>query len=354
MKKPRAPRLRFEFAFAYLLPVPALVGGLIWSAIFLGLSWSVLSIDDFKVIQQRNGESVPSHLAILLFASSWMIGLLPHIVRLSAAHEEWDLGNDLPPTDRRERWKAEKLLLAKSLPSAKAMLPATLIALLVGIGVDIKVIELNADNIRHPTMIWAGLQMLVLFQLLVRGIGFTHFAKRRRQPTMDAAEHVDLLDLSPQHRAARCAVRSCSTWIAGATLSSLFFLVGSNWLTQSIIAVVAFVAALSLLPTVLRMQRRIHRAKQLELARLQQDLHAAREVMLAHSGAPDAAVGVDLASTAPGRLADLLSYMDHVENLPELPFHKGKIAIASLYFAVPLGSWLIISGVQRLFSLTFS
>jgi hypothetical protein len=348
MKKPRAQRLSFEFAFAYLLPVPAILGGLIWSAILLAVSWSVLQLDDFPLIKQRGGESVPTDLVILMFASSLMIGLLPHIVRLSAALEEWDLGKALAPTNSRQRWREEKALLAKNLPSGRALAPASILAVILGVGVSTQVIEISLDNLHHPSMIWVGILMIGLFLLLLRGMAFTHFAKKRRMPALEEAEHVDLLDLSPQHRVARCAVRSCSTWIAGATLSSLFFLLGSNWLTQSIIAVVAFVAALSLLPTVLRMQRRIHRAKVLELARLQRDVHAARDVVLKRT--PNA----NSQSIPPGRLADLLSYVEHVENLPELPFHKGKLAIGSLYFAVPLGSWLIISGVQNLFNLTFS
>lgn len=348
MKKPRAPRLPFEFAFAYLLPVPAILSGLIWSATLLAISWSVLQLDDFPLLKEQNGETVPTDLVILMFASSLLIGLLPHVVRISAALEEWDLGKALPPTNSRARWKEEKAMLAKTQPSGRAMAPASILAVILGLVVCIQVIELSWDNLRHPSMAWMGMLMLGLFQLLLRGMAFTHYSKKRRKPALEEAEHVDLLDLSPQHRVARCAVRSCSTWIAGATLSSLFFLLGSNWLTQSIIAVVAFVAALSLLPTVLRMQRRIHRAKVLELARLQRDVHAARDVVLNKTASANSQ------SIPPGRLADLLSYMQHVENLPELPFHKGKLAIGSLYFAVPLGSWLIISGVQNLFSLTFS
>lgn len=348
MKKPRAPRLPFEFAFAYLLPLPAILSGLIWAAILLTVSWSLLKLDDFTILKHVNGESVPTDLVILLFASSLMVGLLPHIVRISSALEEWDLGKKLAPTNNRQRWREEKTMLAQSLPSARVLAPASILALVAGLGVNIFIIEIGMDNIHHPTMIWTGLLMLGLFQLLFRGMAYTHFAKKGRKAALAEAETVDLLDLSPQHRVARCAVRSCATWIAGATLSSLFFLLGSNWLTQSIIAVVAFVAALSLLPTVLRMQKRIHRAKVLELARLQRDVHAARDVVLQRT--PNA----NSQSIPPGRLADLLSYVEHVENLPELPFHKGKLAIGSLYFAVPLGSWLIINGVQRLLSLTFA
>jgi len=44
----------------------------------------------------------------------------------------------------------------------------------------------------------------------------------------------------------------------------------------------------------------------------------------------------------------LLSYMLHVESLPELPFDKSKMAAVSLYLVVPLGSWLWITAVQQL------
>lgn len=348
MNKSRVPGLRFEFAFAYLLPTPALVGGLIWSAIFLGVSWLVATIDDIPLLIEVQGESRPSSVAVLMFACSWMLGLLPHIVRLSAAAEEWDLSDALPPTNPRDRWRAERKALVKHLPTRRALLPFTLIALVVGIVVNMQVIEIDWLNIRHPIILWLGLQMLILFQLLIRGMGFTHFAKGRRKPLLELAEHVDLLDLTPQHRAARCAMRSSLTWVAGGTLSSMFFFLSSIWLTQMIIAIVAIVAAAALLPTVFRMQNRIHRAKKLELASLQEDVHRCRDAVLNHHRTPAGE------PVPPGRLSDLLSYVDHVENLPELPFHKGKLAIVSLYFAVPLGSWLLISGVQRLFGITFS
>jgi hypothetical protein len=348
MNPPRTPRLRLEFAFAYLIPAPALVGGLIWSAIFLGISWLVTTLDHLTLLEEINGVSRPSTIAVLMFACSWMIGLLPHIVRLSAAHEEWDLADGLPPAKPHERRLAEKKLLAQNLPSGRALLPATILALVVGVVVNTKVIEIDFENIRHPSILWLGLQILVLFQLMIRGMGFTHYAKIRRKPLLELAEHVDLLDLRPQHRAARCALRSSMTWIAGATLSSMFFFLSSIWLTQIIIAVVAIVAGFALFPTIFRMQSRISRAKKIELARLQKDVHRCRDAVLNHHRTPEGE------PVPPGRLADLLGYMDHVENLPELPFHKGKLAIASLYFAVPLGSWLLVSGVQRLFGFTFS
>ena len=348
MEKPRAPRLRMEFAFAYLLPLPALLGGMIWSAIFLGVSWMAAYADGVDLINEVNGEQVPSAIAVLMFACSWMVGLLPHIVRLSAANEEWDLNDSLPPADSKTRWKEEKALLGKNLPSRRALYLPTLLALIVGVVINIYVIQVDFDNIHRPSIVWISLQMMIVFQLLLRGIGYTHYAKARRIPMLKAAEHVDLLNLSPQHRAARCALRSSMTWVAGATLSSMFFFLGSYWLTQLIIAVVALVAALSLLPTVFRMQSRIHRAKEIELARLQKDVHACRDAVFNQSSTPNS-------ETVPaGRLADLLSYMDHIESLPELPFHKGKLAILSLYFAVPVGSWLLVSGMQRLFGITFS
>ena len=346
-----------EFAFAYLLPVSAPMGGLIWSAIFLAFSWLVATLDQLPMLIDHQGESEPTQLALLMFACSWMLGLLPHIMRLSTAHEEWDLNDALPPAEARKRWREEKRFLAKSLPSGRSLLPATLIALAIGILVNIQVNELNLDNLHHPVIAWVGIQMLLLFQLLIRGMAFTHFAKRRRKPLLEAATHVDLLDLSPQHRAARCAVRSCLSWVAGASLSSLFLLLGSKWLTQSIIAVVVVLAALSLLPTVLLMQRRIHRAKELELARFMDEVHACRDALLgqpACTSSQPARVTQTETSVQAGRLADLLSYINHIENLPELPFHKGKLAIVSLYFAVPLGSWLLVSGVQHLLGMTFS
>jgi len=53
----------------------------------------------------------------------------------------------------------------------------------------------------------------------------------------------------------------------------------------------------------------------------------------------------------PGRLADRLSYLHYLESLPVLPFDKGRVAVATLYFAVPLASWVWVSAIQRLLNL---
>ena len=98
------------------------------------------------------------------------------------------------------------------------------------------------------------------------------------------------------------------------------------------------IALVSVIPPILRIQRIISAAKQAEMRRLQSEIREARaEVLESTQDGPDA---------APGRLADLLAYLHYVETLPELPFDKSKLAITSLYFAVPLISWLWISLVQ--------
>jgi Flp pilus assembly protein TadB len=346
MKTKRAPRLRLEFAFAYLLPLPSLVVGLLWAVLFLAISFAISWYSDTALVHEVvaiDGTTSlrPTNTSILMFVASLMWGFLPTIMRLSTASEEWDLSGRSAPAESRQRWREEKVLIARTQPSSRALLPASLAGLAVALLLITQYLGIDFENWSEPALAWIGLQMVVLFQLLFRGFAFTFHSKKRRKPFFEAAKTVDLLDLTPQHRAARCALRSCLAWLAGASLSSLFFMLGGNWLTTAILVVVTVIAATSLLPPVLQMQRRIRRAKSEERERLHEAVHDSRDAVMDSKGPPP----------QPGHLADLLGYLDHIENLPELPFDRSKLAIASLYFAVPLGSWLLISGLQILLNL---
>lgn len=336
MSSPRKPRLIPELAIAYLLPLPALIAGLWWALVLTAISISLAWIGEVDILTtQVDGTPRPTTLVILMTVSSLMLGMLPAIIRLSSAAEYWDFHEGRPLLARR-RWRKEKEGLREQGRDAKtgfANLLGVVGGLLISAGV---LLEWNLRLIAHPTVIWASLQMVGLFLLLFRGIALNRETSRKRKHQVEAAAEVDLLDLSPQYRAARFAMRGGMTWLAGATLSSLFLLVGGIWLTNAILVIVTLLAGASLLPPMLHIQRHIRQAKREELVRLRAEILPLRDRVLAGE------------EEQGGHLADQLSYLHYVESLPELPFDKGKVATLSLYFAVPLGSWLWISGVQAL------
>lgn len=335
MSSAKKPRLNLELAFAYLLPLPSLFAGLVWTLLFTATSFLIAWFEGFRITQEVTGASTLTSFGLLLIVASLVLGMLPAIGRWSAASEEWDFQNRRPPMRNKERWAEEKKMLAgKKLNGAWL---ANILGLLAGSSlIYFVILEGDLHYLKSATVLWASLLIILLFMLLVRGIAKSRQARVRSKALMDLADKVDLLDLAPQHRAARFAVRSGLTWIAGATLSSFFFLLGGSWVTLSILILITFLAGLSLVPVLLRLQYRIRNAKKEELTRLRAEIVPLRDDALYAK------------TTNPGRLADLLSYMLHVESLPELPFDKSKMAAVSLYLVVPLGSWLWITAVQQL------
>lgn len=332
-------RLPFELRFAYLFPLPPVAAGFVW-AVVIGLSsvW-IWNIDGPALVSiAQDGTRTVSPFGILITVASLMWGMLPATGRATSASELWDLSEETPPLQARERWRRERELLRDEVQSPARLWAATLAGAAASVFL-VRWIFGNDDSLWQYVSVWwtAGL-LGGLFVMLARGIAMTRDAKVKRAPIMAAAEHIDLLDLEPQLRAGRCALRTAIAWMVGASLSSLFFLLGGDQLTLGILIFITVIALVSVLPPILKIQRIISGAKAQEIKRLQSEIRVARaQVLESTNEGPD---------PAPGRLADLLAYLHYVETLPELPFDKAKLAIASLYFAVPMISWLLISVVQ--------
>lgn len=332
-------RLPFELAFAYAFPLPPVAAGFVWTVLILAATVALQTLGGPELIEsQDDGSRRASAYGILVMVSSLMWGMLPATGRATSSSELWDLREETPPLDARARWQREKQLLREEGLRPQRLMIATIAGALAGAFL-VRWIFGGSDGPWHAASAWFTAVMLGgLFIMLARGIAMTHEAKRQRAPIFEAAETVDLLDLEPQLRAGRCALRTAVSWMVGASLSSLFFLLGGDQLTIGILIFITVIALVSVLPPILRIQRIIRQSKQTELQRLQAEVRQARaEVLESTQEGPDA---------APGRLADLLAYLHYVETLPELPFDKAKLAITSLYFAVPLISWVWISLVQ--------
>ncbi len=339
MAKAKTRRLRLELAVAYWLPLPALLSALIWTAFFLGVSYAAVHFDRIDLLQAGTDEGQPPRLsaaAAVLLAASIMLGVLPAVLRISAAADEWDLRKLIPPADSKARRKREMAMLREESPPASIMRPFTVLGVIVGVVVVYWILGGQWELLARMVMAWMALQMMLLMLLLFRGIGTTVWVKKRHKAMLEAARTVDLLDLNPQHTVARMAMRTSLTHLTGAALTSLFLLAGGPYLTEAIMSVATIFALMTLLPPILRMQALIRTAKREAIVEVHGELQELRNLG-------------DRAE--PGRLADRLSYLHYLESLPVLPFDKGRVAVATLYFAVPLASWVWVSAIQRLLNL---
>lgn len=339
MAKAKTRPLQPELAVAYWLPLPAMASALVWTALLLGLSAAAATYDRIDLlipIQDAPGMSRLSSAAALLLAASVMLGVIPAVIRLSAAADEWDLRKLVPPASGKLRRKRERAMLREEAPPAKLMRTFTLLGLLAGLGLDYWIVGNDWTLFARLTVSWMALQMILLMLLLFRGIASSIWVKKRRKVLLAEALTVDLLDLTPQHTVARLALRTSLAHLTGAALTSLFLLAGGPYLTEAIMSLATVFALLTLLPPILRMQGVIRAAKREAIVAVHGELQELRNL----GGAAE-----------PGRLADRLSYLHYLETLPVLPFDKGRLAVATLYFAVPLASWVWVSAIQRLLTI---
>ncbi len=159
-------------------------------------------------------------------------------------------------------------------------------------------------------------------------------------PRADTPEAVDLLDLRPQRVRGRVGVRLALVWILGSSISSLFFLdpdLGAP--LAPLVGGGLAVGGLAFYVETRGIQPAIRRAKQLELARIEPELRAAREAALRGE------------IQGRGRLADLLVWRSYVESIREWPFDGSLLFRFGLYVLIPLGSWLGGALVERALSL---
>lgn len=325
---------------AYAFPFPPLVTGMLWVLILGGISAAIWHRGELSLVDANaDGKLALNAYGIMTVITSLMWGLLPATGRATSSNEYWDLSGEIAPTDSRERWKLEKQRLADEVRFPRRLMIGSVIGVLAGGAMTWWILGGSAGQWELLEIQWSAFMLTGLFVMLARGIALTQDAKKRHAPIYEAARHVDLLDLRPQLRAGRCSLRTAVSWMVGASLSSLFFLLNGDVITISILSFITVVALFSVAPPILRIQRIIRQAKDAEIERLHDEIRRAREEVLESTR-------TDGVTTEPGRLADLLAYLHYVETLPELPFEKGKLAFTTLYFTVPLFSWLWISLLQ--------
>jgi len=151
-------------------------------------------------------------------------------------------------------------------------------------------------------------------------------------------DHIDLLDLSPLAPFNRQGLTNALLLIGLLAISTLFLLeTGFGGMMLRIGVTTLVMAALAVLPSVLRVRTRIRQAKDAKLRRIDESI----------STQVNALENSD-AGQRIGELADLVAYRGLIENVPEWPFTASTYARLILYMLIPVASWVLGGIVEEL------
>lgn len=152
-----------------------------------------------------------------------------------------------------------------------------------------------------------------------------------------APGEIDLLDMRRHLVEGRVGLRLSLVWIVGSTIASLLFVEAGRM--DSVVPLILFASGIALMALVLPVRRlhiRIRDAKRRETKAVRARLAVARDAVM--RGEPE----------SNGRLADLLAYADHLDDVREWPFDNRTLSRFVLYLLIPVGSWLGGALVERL------
>ena len=190
---------------------------------------------------------------------------------------------------------------------------------------------------------WIFVLGSILMWLVARAIYFNLRGNDAFETPSTGDIEIDLLDTRRLHPFGRLGVRSALYWLVGISIGSPLLVDPALSPTDRLVFIPLFgvslvVAILALLLPVRGIQRRIRRAKEDELARID----------AAIGGDDDAlrATRVGSRRPAPG-LADLIAYRGYVEEVREWPFDGSAWVRFLLFSAIPVGSWVAAAFVER-------
>jgi hypothetical protein len=144
---------------------------------------------------------------------------------------------------------------------------------------------------------------------------------------------IDLFDLSPLFPFTRQGLLTALLAVAGATIVSLFLLdPGQGPAVVIAIAICLPVAALGLLLPVRGAHRRIREVKKAELEWTRDRIRQSRSLL--NDSQTQGAPGV-----VPGQMADLVAYLQLVDDAQEWPFQGSTFVQIVLYVLIPAVSW---------------
>ena len=91
------------------------------------------------------------------------------------------------------------------------------------------------------------------------------------------------------------------------------------------------------------MHQRIHEIKEAELKWTCERIRQSETLL--HSGSPD---------MSPGQIADLITHLNFIEDVPEWPFESLTIVHVMIYLMIPLASWLGGLLIESLLEIVFA
>lgn len=145
----------------------------------------------------------------------------------------------------------------------------------------------------------------------------------------DLLRSIDLLDLSPLVPFVHQGIRNVLLVVGTMSILS-FFLIESGMLLTVVLVegIVVPIAVIGLILPVRGVHRRIRNAKQAELAWALKGIHEA-QLRLKDSSA----------GTVSSQMADLITYYQFIDEVPEWPFRISTFVRIILYLLIPLASW---------------
>ena len=329
---------------ASIVPLPHwVVGAMIAGALsgaYLGLRWVL----DAASWEPHVGLTGRARIGLVVSLLIGYVAWADRYLSVSMFRDLQKMGMRDPQIDLR---RDETPALQAPLEVVRRSRVAGGLSAVIGVGLLLWIMERLSLSVRavleQPTDAWLAAATLLLFWMIGRSAYFT-FRSARFPDHLARRLEIDLIALDRLQPFGRIALRGALVWIVGVSVASLIFL--SSDLRPEIAALPLLpifgatfvIAGIALLLPVRGIQQRVHRMKLEECQKVDAELRLVR----------DASLGGDAASQE--RLAGLLAYRRHVEDLPEWPFDTSTPTRFTLYLCIPLVSWFGGAFVERLVS----
>jgi hypothetical protein len=187
------------------------------------------------------------------------------------------------------------------------------------------------DDPWTPSIAWAFVSNTVLFALLGSAAHYTRGWRRVERAFEAHTAPLDLLDPSPERRLASAGLRRSFFWLVGSSIGSLVLLdLDFSWMTIAVLVVTLAIGTALFLGPLLRLARRIRRAKDDELARVRARIRVAR----------DGVLGPQPGSAVASELPALLAYEQRIAEVRPFALDAFQILRFASLVALALGSWL--------------
>jgi hypothetical protein len=144
---------------------------------------------------------------------------------------------------------------------------------------------------------------------------------------------VDLFDLSPLYPFTKQGLLTALLAIGGVSIVSLFLFEPGQWPAVAIaVGICLPLAVLGLLLPVRGAHRRIREVREAELEWTREGIRHVRSLL-------DGASAERLPDASPGKMADLIAYLELVDDAPEWPFQGSTFVRVVFYVLIPAVSW---------------